>query len=362
MSKRALLCFVAAAVALDLSAQCNFNFKKVNLGDGDRWRLEWTRAAGTADPYLLQEIRTVNGNTISEYFQVTANSQSAGRWDVSLTSTDTTTRRYILQSQGGQPCGEELEVTFAADPDFTRLMRKSIVPLVGSTPGNNGALFKTELRLRGETGMSGRLVLHPLGRPGSDADPQMRYEFRATDNGVLEYEDVVAQLGVTGLGSLDIIPDPSPAGLYIVPTADVRLYNVADGGTFGTIETQTQAWDFFGARQGSIKALIVTVPGPELRLNIGFRTLEGTGVLIFAYRGGQLIASANPTLEGDYLFFASAESILGVTLMKGDTIRIMDPDGGSIPMYSLTDNVTNDPALFVPPTRVLTDVTHFEQE
>lgn len=360
MFKRILHFSLVAVVAADVYATCPLNFRKTDLGDGKRWRLEWNRTSGTLEPYLLQEYRDDDGQLVTQVHQVTANNANVGRFDVRLTTTDPVTRRYVLTAQGSQPCTEELLVTFAPDANLVHLARKSIIPLVGSTPGMNGSVFKTSLRLRGQTGMKGRLVLHPLGRPGSNNDPQVRYEFRETDNGVLEYEDIVAQLGVTGLGSLDIIPDPNSAGRYLVPMADVRLFNVADGGTFGTLESQTQGFDFYGGRPETIRGLTVTVPGPELRLNIGFRTVEGTGVVIFARRGEQLIATANPTVEGDYLIFGSAESILGVDLMPGDVIQIMDPDGGSIPMYSLTDNVTNDPALFVPPTRVLTDVTHFE--
>src|SRR5688500_16712540 len=80
-----------------------------------------------------------------------------------------------------------------------------VLPVVGSTAGALGASFKTGLQLTNPTGavIEGVLIFRPQGTQSSASDPRLAFELgpRATRS----YEDVVAEMGASGLGSLEVI-------------------------------------------------------------------------------------------------------------------------------------------------------------
>src|SRR5687767_9607339 len=80
---------------------------------------------------------------------------------------------------------------------------RAILPVAGSAEGAFGSLFKTELQLnnRSTVEVSGTMVFHPIGRSASAGDPRLSYTL--APHQTLEYEDVVAALGTSGLGSID---------------------------------------------------------------------------------------------------------------------------------------------------------------
>ena len=90
------------------------------------------------------------------------------------------------------------------------------------------------------------------------------------------------------------------------------------------------------------------------------RSVEGSGVFVTVRRGTEVIGYRTFTMARDQLLFSSASDFAGMALQKGDTVQIMIYSGSAIPLYSLTDNKTNDPALYYPPTRTLLDLSYFE--
>src|SRR6187200_751529 len=78
-----------------------------------------------------------------------------------------------------------------------------VVPVVGSTPGNFGSFFRTELQFRngGGSDLTGRFVFHPNGRAAQAGDPSM--PFTLDSDQTVSWSDVVDAMGITGLGSLD---------------------------------------------------------------------------------------------------------------------------------------------------------------
>src|SRR5262245_61925366 len=88
-------------------------------------------------------------------------------------------------------------------------LKKGIIPLVGSTAGLNGASFKTSLRIEAISDAYGKIVFHPLGQVARDDDPSIPYSFPHVVSPITDYiqfDDIVAAMGQSGLGSLDIIP------------------------------------------------------------------------------------------------------------------------------------------------------------
>jgi len=353
--KRVALMVFAVLMAAEAHAACTINIQKEDLGRGRAYELSWAAVPG-ATKYTLESTRqTPDGNTTTYRQDVTPRPGTI-REDVSVSSTEDVTVTYHVVATGGtEPCTGSLQITYESDPSIERAMRKSTIPFVGSVRGANGSVFKTSLRLRGTRhNQRGFLIFHPSNAAGNDLDPIIPYVLAGTAS-TLEWDDVVASFGVSGTGSIDIVPEVSD-GEWTVPNAEVRLFNVADTGTFGTLAWQTQAHDFHSSNPAAIRELTLSVPAPELRLNLAIRTFEETLAQIELIRGGLSIVVREFTLASDFLLFNSAAGFLGNDLRPGDTIVLRIVSGGGVPLYTVTDNRTNDPALFMPPVRVIHDV------
>src|SRR5258708_32703499 len=92
----------------------------------------------------------------------------------------------------------------------TSTLKKGIIPVVGSTSGANGASFKTSLHIAAVPGAHGRIVFHPFGTIARDDDPSIPYSFAENVHALadfLQFDDIGAALGQSGLGTLATIPD-----------------------------------------------------------------------------------------------------------------------------------------------------------
>lgn len=360
--KRLFAMLFVAALAAESEAACTLNLQKEDLGRGKRWELSWTPQTG-ATHYLLESIRTdpeTGSTTVRKVEVQPRGGTSRVTREVSMLTTTLLTVTYRVTAVGtAEPCSATIDVTYQTDTATQRQMRKSVIPLVGSVRGAHDSHFKTTIRLRAtRPSQRGILVFHPANVPARDTDPYINYFLPAT-NSVMVIDDLEAAFGVSGLGTIDIIPEYDDRSGWSVPFAEVRVFNVAPSGTFGTIEFQTQAYDYHGDNPDAIDLLMVTVPGPELRVNVGVRSFYETRVTFELVRNGSVIAARDYDLSQDMLFFNSADHTLGTPVAPGDTIIIRIADGGGVPMYSLTDNRTNDPALYMTPTRIHEDVSTY---
>lgn len=360
--KKMLLAVALGVLALPLYADCTIDVQTEDTFRGTKWNVYWNRV-NNATSYLVEQWRDDTPNVVLRQ-SYAANFDPQFIFDVERTSSVPVRVHYrVTATVGQEQCSDEATVDFSPTDWFRRVTAKSVVPLVGSTRGQNGANFKTSMRLQATAAnQSGKLVWHPLGVRGSANDPTVAYHF-TNEGDVIEYDDLGPVFGQTGLGTLDIIPDAAPGGELVVPAAELRLYNVReDGGTFGTLESQTQAFPFITTATTGIRSMNVTVPGPELRLNLGVRTVLFSAVGFRVRRDNQTIFNGYTEIQPDTLVFQAARDFLGFEdLRAGDRIEFYALNlGGFIPMYSLTDNTTNDPSLFVPPTQVDTNLTRYE--
>ena len=104
----------------------------------------------------------------------------------------------------------------------------SVLPVAGSTPGAFDSYFRTGIQLSnpGPLPFSGRLVFHAAGAVSSP-DDSFSLPFTVEPVSTFSTDDVVAAMGRTGIGTLDIV---GPAGSYLIVTA--RVYQ--DAGAQGT--------------------------------------------------------------------------------------------------------------------------------
>ncbi|HEX7151875.1 MAG TPA: hypothetical protein VF618_10335 [Thermoanaerobaculia bacterium] len=231
--------------------------------------------------------------------------------------------------------------------------RRAIVPVAGSAPGAYGAMFKTALTLRTEafaTGSTqihrGRIWFRPMGQPPSDNDPSIAYHLASGERA--HWDDVVAAMGGSGIGYLEIIPDAG--SLEAVPFIQTRVYNETASGTYGDLVQWNRVSDVTKTSRTTLRVEHPT--DPRLRLNVGFVVLNTgyTDVHVEVVRNG-LQRQAKTV----HLFPREARMGNPATLFEllrwepGDELFLTFTSSGVIPFYTLTDNSTNDPAIVVQP-------------
>ena len=343
--KRILLFLLAIALAPRLVAQCTVQLRY------ESGQLRWNAVPG-ASGYQIQE--STDDLATSRNFFVRGSVTSFAvnhRASRPMKMKYRVVAPYLASVQAAgfvtpsfDACTGELEIELPADPDFRALTRRAIVPVVGSTPGAQGSRFKTSLRLIATAGnQRGRIVFHPAGRSAAPSDPSLPYRFNVT-NESLAIDDVVAELGQSGLGSLDVVPDDDTEGT--LPRIEARLFNDTDLGTFGSFAPVVFPYDYLRPA-----GTVIDVPDARFRLNLGIRTLTATNVQVLIHgRDGRLRLFKDLSFPAEYVTLTAAAQFLGTTIAAGDSLTLI-PNGSAIVFHTVTENRTNDPTLVVAPAR-----------
>lgn len=219
----------------------------------------------------------------------------------------------------------------------------AVVPVVGSTAGALGqAFFRTSVQLHnpGTAPVRGRLVYHPQGFSASASDPSLFY---ALDPGeTRSIPDLLPAMGLTGLGSLDVVPEGGTA----VPLLVVRVFNDAGAlGTSGFTEEVVLPADALGAGHRGI--LVTPIDTALYRFNVGVRTLGAGAVLSIVVRNaaGTVTRTLTRTYAASYFEQRDSSAFLeGTVLAANDTITIQVISGSAIVYGATVDNRTNDPS------------------
>jgi len=229
---------------------------------------------------------------------------------------------------------------FGARASAAASVLTSIVPAVGSTRGGFGSNFKTSMQLTNTTPwpIKGNLVFHPAGRSALDSDPSLSYSL--SNFQTLSYEDVVAQMGQSGLGSMDVMSTSSAA-----PVITVRVYN--DGGAAGTSGFIEEVQGPEAALQfGEITFIATPADAVNFRLNIGVRTLAAGPVLFVSAIDKDGFGIGEPIMKtyGPNRFEQTGAPAFfnGLAPPPGGTIRVTLSSGSAFVYGSTTDNRTND--------------------
>ncbi|HSP16723.1 MAG TPA: hypothetical protein VLV78_18395 [Thermoanaerobaculia bacterium] len=315
----------------------------LNLRQADSTTIAWNAIPGI-NTYQVQE-STDNYATSRNYF-ITAPSFKINRRasvDTKIVYIVTAMLDTSAASVGPavEGCTEQLAVTVKGDPEFRTLTRKAVLPIVGSGPGAFGGRFKTTLKLTANgPDQRGRLVFHPAGAIESPSDPSILYSFDGGLGQTVVFDDVVARIGQSGVGSLDIVPDADAAST--VPTIEARLFNDTPNGTFGTSTTAFYPFDYLHAPD-----LAFRIPDAQFRINLGLRTLQAVSARVLIYGlGGRLRDFVDLSWPAGYTIVAPVSQVIGRDVVAGESVQIFF-DGAAIPFYTVTENRTNDPELFV---------------
>jgi hypothetical protein len=183
-------------------------------------------------------------------------------------------------------------IAFTSDPLLVR-----VLPAAGAAPGAT-AFFRTALQMLNPTGntISGNLVFHKQLQSASPSDPSLAFSLSPGQS--ISYADVVATMGTSGVGSLDIFTTAGNA-----PIATARVFS--DGGASGTSGfseealSPNEALDFF-----SRGILLIPQDLTNFRMNIGVRTLDtGATFDVFTYDStGALKATRTVPAYGPNVF------------------------------------------------------------
>jgi hypothetical protein len=217
----------------------------------------------------------------------------------------------------------------------------SIVPVVISSPGAPPSNFRVAVQLHNPSAtiVTGQLVYHPQLVPASASDPALPYSINPGQTQFLG--DVLAVLGQSGIGSLDVVVTTGSA-----PVVSVRVYN--DGGALGTNGFTEDAFKPSEALSAGARGVLVAPFDTVLfRYNVGVRTLGSGAAVTITVRdsAGIVQRTVTRTFTPNTFQQTDAATFTGGPLAANQSITI-DVMSGSLFLYGATaDNRTQDPAL-----------------
>ena len=218
---------------------------------------------------------------------------------------------------------------------------RRILPVVGSTPGVNGAFFRTSVQLHnpGSSSMAGRIVFHSSGVAGSENDPALSYSLAPGQTQSIA--DLLPAMSRAGLGSADIEITTGE-----VPVATARVFN--DAGASGTTGFTEQAMRTEEALQsGQTGVLLIPPDLSAARFNVGVRTLDDGASLTFTLKNaaGTSVGSTSRVFPPNYHEQQDGARFLGGAMPAGGSISITVSSGAAIIYGATVDNRTGDPSL-----------------
>lgn len=238
----------------------------------------------------------------------------------------------------------DTQINARASGDLPALVR--VVPAVGSVQGGFGSFFRTAIQIAagGTTGQTaaGRLVYHPSNRGALATDPGV--DFSLVGRQSIELDDIVASLGTSGLGTLDVLSKPGSC----MPLVTARVFNDnGAAGTQGFVEPAVRPRDAAG---GNSQVFLSSPHDPaNFRMNIGVRTFD-QGVSFFVLyldtTGAAITQTPTKTYAANYFEQVSLQQFLNNAPPIADGfIDIFITAGNAVIYGSTTDNRTNDSAV-----------------
>jgi hypothetical protein len=217
-----------------------------------------------------------------------------------------------------------------------------VIAAAGAVPGAFGSFFRTSVQLTNTDSerVQGKIVFHPAGAQASASDPSIPYSIDGSVT--LSFPDIVAAMGVTGLGSLDIVTNGSAA-----PLATVRVFD--DQGAAGTKGFTEEALPP-GAAMRKDESLSLAIPADlvNYRVNVGVRTLDaGAELLVYTCKadGEWGHSTERKTYAANYFEQTTLASFLETAPPVGGMATIRVTSGNAIVYWSTTDNRTNDSSI-----------------
>jgi uncharacterized protein YjdB len=328
--------FVTAACTIPSAPQLN---GPVSAESGKTYAITWAAVSGAND-YILDE-------STDQTFATQTSSQTLTAASASFTHATANRYYYRIRARNSaSPCNtaSPFSSNISVLVSVTPVAQTRYLPVVGSTPGNNGAYFKTAVQLFNPKSVTitGKIVFHTQAVSGAASDPSLVYAIGA-GKAVL-YPDLLPAMGVaSGLGSADIVADAGSA----FPVSLVRVFN--DGGAAGTTGLALEQMAASDALQsGETAALIAPSDAQRFRLNIGVRSLDQGVAMTLTVRDkfGSVVKSTTKSYGPNFFVQPGSAAMLdGYALVGEETISIAITSGSAFVYGSTTDNTTQDPSV-----------------
>lgn len=276
---------------------------------------------------------------------------SRGTWihdSETFTAPPGATSAFVVAGIDKLEAGGQLTVNFdnisleLAPPGAEELV--GYLTVAGSAPGSFGSFFRTSVQINNpfSTPISGHFVFHPAGVPASPSDPTMGYALAAGQS--FAWHDVVAAMGLTGLGSIDVW---AASGSPVIVT---RIFNDAgDAGTSGFTEPFVSIDDV--DIPGPTGAFTGVLLGPNIvdryRYNVGLRTIGGPVHVVVRVldSAGTEVHTASHDYPADYFVQTTVTDFLDGFVIGDSSSLVITYSGGGLIIYGATvDNTTNDPS------------------
>lgn len=242
------------------------------------------------------------------------------------------TRIIFFSNRAGGTGGNDLYET-------TRT-RSALVPVVGTVTGASGATYRTFAQITNPTAsvITGSLIFRVAGRTAAASDARLTYSLGPFETRA--FADLMAAIGATGLGSLEVAPATGAA-----PAVTVRIYN---GGTVAVPSVSADNVISSGSR-----AVIATPADVSLfRLNVGIRTLAaGATITATLYDAGTATRTVSRTLPANMVVQMPASELVGGAVGANQVI-VITADSGSAVIYSSTVAANGSGSLFSIATRM----------
>jgi hypothetical protein len=373
MRTRALFSVVVFLCGLSAYAQCNFMLDvsgadHLTVAPGQPYALTWQPIPG-AMKYAVTETRS-GFATPGQAVASTANLnkyevRDLPRFGTVHFATDDQYFGYnitALTEDDQVLCSTSVAVLIRPSAATKTLFRRAIVPVAGSLTAADGSKFHTSLRLTitGNDGFpsTGRVIFHPQGIPASDSDPSIAYRLETLPDfnqpGATQFwDDVVATIGASGLGSIDVVPDTPDNGLDpVVPAIDARVWNDVRGQINGATVQAFRASDLLKPFSFAVRTFSVWTDGGKSRMNVGFRIVGPDYVTVQVLTHGNTRRTI--TLAPNTLLQMPIADLLGVPFTDGQQVTLILNFGeqnfktAAYVYYTITENSTNDPRVFMP--------------
>jgi hypothetical protein len=214
-----------------------------------------------------------------------------------------------------------------------------IIPVVGSVAGAFGSNFRTTIQLSNpdwDHSLDGKLVFLPAA---GGAPTEVEYQIAPGATKV--YSDFVAEIGATGLGSVDIRPAFSP-----LPVVAARIFT--DQGANGTLGFNEPVRTVEDAMHDAEYGHFVVPPDlTNFRVNVGIRTLDEQATLLITHfsPSGALSSGLIKVYPPNSFQQVPLAAFVNGTPVPNGRVSIRFDGGKAIVYASTTDNRTNDSQL-----------------
>ena len=224
----------------------------------------------------------------------------------------------------------------AARATDTQQVLEGVIAAAGSLAGNFGSFFRTSLQIACPGGgtCTGQLVFHPAGVPASPNDQAIPYTVSSA--AAASYDDIVAQMGKSGLGTLDIVSSNG-----FPPLVTARVYNdQGANGTSGFTEEMIRTTEVL--HPGDTAVLITPADLTNYRVNIGVRTLSSAATVNVQYG---FRSQSNKDFPANEFQQFSLAGFGDTSPVPNEQIFFFVVSGDVVIYQSITDNKTNDSAI-----------------